>query len=284
VAERIARRRDSGLHSARLVRGCHLVQQQEADTMSTPKQPEGRMFSNLLASKPKKDSGFAATATSAVVHGGLIAALVYATAAAGGVMEEEEDVVMLIPVQEEEPPPPPPPPPPPEVQVEDVPPVEVPQGFQTLTVPTIVLPDIPPPRIGAEIREQDFTGRGVEGGRADGNPELKKVEAEDISAAPSFTPFTTEPRLRNTDEVARVLERTYPPLLRDAGIGGTTIVWFFIDEQGKVVNTKINTSSGYEALDEAALKVANMMQFTPAKNRDQIVRVWVQIPIKFTAK
>jgi protein TonB len=108
--------------------------------------------------------------------------------------------------------------------------------------------------------------------------------SDDISKAPTFTPFTVEPRLRNQDEVQRALQRNYPPLLRDAGIGGKATVWFFIDENGKVVKTQLNQSSGYTALDEAALSVANLMQFTPALNRDKKVQVWVSIPIAFTSK
>jgi protein TonB len=217
-------------------------------------------------------------------HAALLILLVWVTRAAAIEAADEDDVVPLIPVAQEEPPPPPPPPPP-TVKVQDVPPVEVPKGFQTLTVPQIVLPDIPPPRVNAtEISERDFTGMGVQGGRADGDSTLKTVTAENIEAAPAFTPMTIRPELKNEAEVARALERAYPPLLRDAGIGGTTIVWFFIDERGTVVKTQLNQTSGYDALDEAALKVANVMKFSPAKNRDQIVRVWVQIPIKFTAK
>ena len=75
--------------------------------------------------------------------------------------------------------------------------------------------------------------------------------------------------------------RYYPPLLRDAGIGGTVNVWFFIDETGRVQRTLIHQSSGYDAFDEAALQVADQMEFTPAYNRDQRVKVWVSIPIKF---
>ena len=108
--------------------------------------------------------------------------------------------------------------------------------------------------------------------------------SDDISAAPTFTPFTVEPRLKNQDEVQRALQRNYPPLLRDAGIGGKATVWFFIDENGKVVKTQLNASSGYTALDEAAVAVANLMQFTPALNRDKKVQVWVSIPIAFTSK
>ncbi|MFW6331054.1 MAG: TonB family protein [Gemmatimonadota bacterium] len=103
----------------------------------------------------------------------------------------------------------------------------------------------------------------------------------DLAAAPTFTPMTVSPKLRNNAEVARALQRFYPPLLRDAGIGGTVNVWFFIDENGRVVNTQINTSSGYEAFDEAALKVADMMEFSPAYNRDQKVPVWVALDVTF---
>jgi protein TonB len=241
------------------------------------------MFDNLLASRPRREgrSALAATATSVVAHAAAVAALVWATMAAGQIAEPDEEVTMLIPVQEEEPPPPPPPPPP-EVKVSEIPPVEVLRGFQTLTVPQIVLPDIPPPRFTAEISERDFTGEGVEGGRADGT--LKKVTADNIEAAPSFTPFTVEPRLRNTEEVARHLQRSYPPLLRDAGIGGTVVLWFLIDEQGKVIKTQVHKGSGYQAFDEAAGAIAAIMEFTPAMNRDTRVKVWVQIPVSFTTK
>ena len=66
-------------------------------------------------------------------------------------------------------------------------------------------------------------------------PPPEEVTTTDISAAPTFTPYTVRPDIKNRDAVARALEREYPPLLRDAGIGGTVQVWFFIDEQGKVV-------------------------------------------------
>ncbi len=108
--------------------------------------------------------------------------------------------------------------------------------------------------------------------------------SEDISAAPRFTPFTVRPELKNRSEIARALERNYPPLLRDAGIGGETLVWFFIDENGRVQKTQINKSSGYDALDQAALTVAEQMQFSPALNRDKKVPVWVAIPIVFSSK
>lgn len=99
-----------------------------------------------------------------------------------------------------------------------------------------------------------------------------------------FTPFTVRPGIKNRDEIQRALVREYPPLLRDAGIGGTVEVWFQIDEEGRVGETMVNVSSGHAALDAAALVVADVIEFTPALNRDKRVAVWISLPITFTTK
>ena len=106
----------------------------------------------------------------------------------------------------------------------------------------------------------------------------------DISDAPVWTNVDIYPVLKNREEMARLLEREYPPLLRDAGIGGTTKVWFFIDETGKVVKTQVHTSSGHQALDDAAEKVGDQLVFSPAMNRDKAVPVWVALDIKFETR
>jgi TonB family protein len=121
--------------------------------------------------------------------------------------------------------------------------------------------------------------------REDPNMELPPPPQEgEISAAPTFTPFTVRPDIRNRAEIGRALEREYPPLLRDAGIGGTVDVWFFIDEEGIVQRTMIDKTSGHLALDDAALEVARAIQFTPALNRDKRVPVWISLPITFTTR
>ena len=115
-------------------------------------------------------------------------------------------------------------------------------------------------------------------------PPPTETTTTDIAAAPTFTPFTVRPDIKNRDEVARAMEREYPPLLRDAGIGGTVNVWFFIDENGMVQRTLVNQSSGHKALDDAAIKVADIIEFTPALNRDKRVPVWISLPITFTTR
>jgi TonB family protein len=106
----------------------------------------------------------------------------------------------------------------------------------------------------------------------------------DISDAPVWTVRDVEPYYKNKDQMQRALVREYPPLLRDAGIGGTVIVWFLVDERGKVVKTQVKTSSDHKALDDAAIQVADVAVFAPALHRDKPVPVWVALPITFTTR
>lgn len=115
-------------------------------------------------------------------------------------------------------------------------------------------------------------------------PPPPEEQGTDLSAQPTFTPFTVAPEIQNRTEVIRAMEREYPPLLRDAGIGGTVRVYFFIDEGGRVQDFRIDQSSGHQALDQAALNVAEVYQFSPALNRDQRVPVWVSFPITFQVR
>lgn len=98
---------------------------------------------------------------------------------------------------------------------------------------------------------------------------------------PTFTPYTVRPRLLNAGEIGRILQAEYPPLLREAGIGGSVRVWFFLDTDGRVLETRVEQSSGHPQLDQAALRVAGAMRFSPALNRDREVQVWVRFPIVF---
>jgi protein TonB len=110
-------------------------------------------------------------------------------------------------------------------------------------------------------------------------PETEKpVELE---AAPTFTPFTVAPEILNRTQLQMAMGNAYPPLLKEAGIGGRVSVFFFIDAEGVVKQTVIDKSSGHAALDEAALSVAGLYRFSPALNRDQRVPVWVSFPIIF---
>jgi TonB family protein len=134
---------------------------------------------------------------------------------------------------------------------------------------------------GASLEAQERTRRLKEDLVAERASRRGDEAARDPADGPSFTPMTVRPQLRNVREVQQALMRHYPPLLRDAGIGGEALIWFFIDEDGAVRDTRVNRSSGHEALDQAALAVASVMEFTPAYNRDVRVPVWIAMPIRF---
>jgi TonB family protein len=103
-----------------------------------------------------------------------------------------------------------------------------------------------------------------------------------VADQPTFTPFEVRPELRNRSAYGQALERRYPPMLKDAGIGGTVTMWVYINEQGQVQNTRVVNSSGYDQLDQVAETVMReVAQFSPALNRDQQVAVWIQIPVTF---
>ncbi len=105
-----------------------------------------------------------------------------------------------------------------------------------------------------------------------------------VQSGIGFTPFTVAPTITNRDEVARALDREYPSVLKNAGIGGTVRVAFHIDDRGRVLETRVEETSGYDQLDSAAQEVADVMRFTPALNRETAVSVWVIFPIRFEVR
>lgn len=99
-----------------------------------------------------------------------------------------------------------------------------------------------------------------------------------------FEPFQvayTLPALLNPEEITAIIQRRYPPDLVDRRIGGESVLRLWLDERGQVVRGVLSASSGQVALDALALEVADSMRFRPAKNRDDMVRVIVRIPVIF---
>lgn len=167
-----------------------------------------------------------------------------------------------------------------EIEVIDVPEqIEIPpppQAIQRPAVPvvsTTVTADV-------TIEETTFTANPVE----DLPPPPEIEEEESDAGMGGFSVFEVYPRIMNSDEVEEALEAAYPALLKDAGIGGTVMVHFGIDEEGNVIDAQVYESSDYASLDEAALRVAPVYKFSPALNRDKPVRVRVAIPVTFTVR
>ncbi|HEU5207980.1 MAG TPA: TonB family protein [Longimicrobiales bacterium] len=113
---------------------------------------------------------------------------------------------------------------------------------------------------------------------------VDSASADSAAADEESSLPTRRPELSNRPHIARLLERYYPPDLRQLGIGGQVIVQFFVDEEGAVTFREVSRSSGECKLDAAALLVGREMRFEPAVSRGKRVPVWVAIPINFSSR
>ena len=114
--------------------------------------------------------------------------------------------------------------------------------------------------------------------------ELRPEDRAAIQAGPVFTPMTVRPEIRNRQEVQAALIREYPGVLRDAGVSGRVVVWLYVSDRGMVLDRRVSRASDNVQFDEAALRVATAIRFTPAENRGDPVAVWIEIPITFEAR
>ncbi|MEO0093128.1 MAG: energy transducer TonB [candidate division WOR-3 bacterium] len=73
----------------------------------------------------------------------------------------------------------------------------------------------------------------------------------------------------------------YPEPARLLAMEGKVVVEVLVEIDGKVIDSRIVKSSGYPLLDQAAIESAQKAIFTPAKQRDKLVRVWIAIPFEF---
>lgn len=73
----------------------------------------------------------------------------------------------------------------------------------------------------------------------------------------------------------------YPALARQLHQEGRVYIQVLLDHDGSVMQTRLAKSSGYELLDEAAQAGAKKFRFSPARQGERAVRVWVSIPVDF---
>ena len=73
----------------------------------------------------------------------------------------------------------------------------------------------------------------------------------------------------------------YPRIARKRGYQGTVVLEVLVDREGDVEDLKVYRSSGYKALDKAALSSVRHWIFTPGRRGDVVVDMWVRVPIAF---
>ena len=90
----------------------------------------------------------------------------------------------------------------------------------------------------------------------------------------NFVAFDTKPELVN------YVPPEYSEFAREAGLEGTVVVDVLVGTDGRVKEARVR-SSVHSVLDNAALVAARKALFTPGKQRDIPVEVWVSLPYAF---
>ncbi len=162
-----------------------------------------------ISSKRLFGVGFA----SFTIHTAIIAGIVFATLHAAprdDRVKVDTTVVLLAPQERQKPAEPAP------VQL-----VDALKGFQTVAVPAQIPTNIPPIDLQQRFDPKDYSGSGVEGGRANGTV---------VSGSEVYAEALVEER----PELLSAPPPVYPPLLRQAGIQGRVILRAVIDTTGRV--------------------------------------------------
>src|SRR5437899_2083589 len=109
-------------------------------------------------------------------------------------------------------------------------------------------------------------------------PACKKGEGSGL-------PFQTVGRQPDVAPVMlnKELPFRYPPALYAQKVQGNVTLRIFIDSNGAIVpdSTRIAETSGFTALDSAAMKGSRELRFEPAKTMGQPVPVSILLPVYF---
>ena len=108
-----------------------------------------------------------------------------------------------------------------------------------------------------------------------------------VAAPPAAAPKPVERAVVKTPpstagKGARITQPEYPPASRRAGEAGTVQLQVYVLESGKAGEVKIAKSSGFEKLDEAAVKeVQRNWRFVPGKEDGKPVAMWHTFAVTF---
>ncbi len=73
----------------------------------------------------------------------------------------------------------------------------------------------------------------------------------------------------------------YPAHLWRDGVEGEVLLKIHVTEAGSVDSVQLQRTSGHATLDSVALEGARRLVFHPAREGEQAVAVWAQLPVRF---
>jgi protein TonB len=74
----------------------------------------------------------------------------------------------------------------------------------------------------------------------------------------------------------------YPKMSRRQGEQGRVLLKVLVSEKGVAEQVQLETSSGFEKLDQAAADAVKKWSFVPAKRSNQAISAYVLVPVKFS--
>lgn len=153
------------------------------------------------------------------------------------------------------------------IEVIDIPDVvDIPPPPQELPKPQVPIEAAPDAEVDEEVEiaetmpdEFDFTMPTGDGGGA---------------AVENFQVFDTKPSL------VKFVQPVYSEFAREAGFSGVVFVDVLVGTDGRVKQVRLQRGV-HPLLDKSAMEAAKKAQFTPGKQRDIPVEVWVTLPYGF---
>jgi len=116
----------------------------------------------------------------------------------------------------------------------------------------------------------------------------EQIRTEDISekaaAGESLSPTPEPPVTFALPDYEKNRRPAYPLLARRRGYQGTVLLEVLVARDGTVASVRLVRSSGAEILDKAAKKGVRKWTFHPGKKGDEVVEMWVKVPIRFRLK
>ena len=204
---------------------------------------------------------FGLGATSLALHAVVIGGVVYATLSARPVdtaVRLDTTAVLLAPAQR---------------QPAEPPPAELAQplrGFQTVTVPTELPTSMPKLDLQERFDPKDYSGIGVEGGRANG-------------VVPSGNEVYSEALVEERPALLSAPPVPFPELLKQAGIHGRVLLRAIVDTTGRVEPSSIEiATSPNPGFDAPARQWLVKALFRPARMHGKAVRVHITQPLDYS--
>ncbi len=144
----------------------------------------------------------------------------------------------------------------------------VPVTLPRIEIPVVPAVDTPPPVAATTV------------------PPAPTLQPEPRPAPPaaSVTPATGDSAPLVDANAAGNAKPLYPRASKALGEQGVVMLEVFVTTDGTVGDIRIGRSSGYERLDESALRAVRQWHFVPAHQGGKQVAMWYKQPITFDLK